>query len=150
MNEPEHLAACRRCAAERVWHPDHPDLDKVHIRFDWEIQLRAGDPLIFHLRVAREGRESVTRFALDLTKLQEADLERLHDFLLRQYSGVRDDYAFARSLTWLLTTSLRQRGTALDQIDAKVREILLTRERLATLCTPPQITEFSFPWIGRP
>jgi hypothetical protein len=119
-----------RCAdcepiAERGLASDRPARDRVEVNFDWEVPAHANDPLTFLLTVRRGTRRSEVRFQIDLQKPAEADLQRLHEFLVHQHSGVRDDYIFGRGLTMLLTLSLQQQGIAVEQVDNMVRNLLL-------------------------
>jgi hypothetical protein len=107
--------------------PDLADIDGVGIHFDRIVPTHINEPLTFLLDIKCGNRRSSIRFSIGLTRFAGADLQRLHDFLAQRHSGVRDDYTFARSLAWLLTLSMRQQGETTEQIDARVRELLLTR-----------------------
>jgi hypothetical protein len=78
--------------AERGLDPDLSDIDQVQIHFAWEVPSRADEAIIFILDIRRDTRESVTRFALDLTKLETANLQRLHDLLATRQKGYRLAY----------------------------------------------------------
>jgi hypothetical protein len=110
--EPEH-------AAERIF----GSLRTVTIEFDWEVPASAGDPIVFRVRISREGRESSIRFTIDLNRLQTDDLQALHDLL----AYPPRDYWLARAVAWLVDASLRQQQPhwSDEQRNQKVREVLL-------------------------
>jgi hypothetical protein len=133
MIEPEgQLEACclsaesELAAAEQLARPSRAGSREVKIEFDWQIPVRADSRITFQVRISRQGQHSAIDFAIELGKLVEADLGRLHDLLLARPKG----YWLTRELTWLLTVSLRQQEPSWNEEDrhAKVRELLLAGE----------------------
>jgi hypothetical protein len=120
MNEAEQLKAGPRRTADQV------NVDDVDIHFDWLVPTNINEAITFALDIQRGTRTSSVRFQIDLSRLAEADLERLHAFLPLQHSGVRDDYTFTGSLTWLLDLSWQQSSTmSLPERQVAVRQTLL-------------------------
>ena len=127
----EELAAARwraerklKAAAEHVFGSSQQgDSEVVSIAFDWEVPSQARAPIMFRVRINRLGRESSVRFAIDLDRLQTDDLQTLHDLLAYPPKG----YWLARSITWLIDTSLRQQQPhwSTEHRNRKVRELLL-------------------------
>jgi hypothetical protein len=112
-------------ATQRVSGPPRSDPDQVSIQLDWEVPPHARAPIVFRVRVSREGRESSIRFAIDLDRLQAVDLQTLHDLLAYPPRG----YWLARGIAWLIDTSLRQGQPhlSLPARRAEVRNLLLLR-----------------------
>ena len=115
-------------------HPQHaergsgaPPHDSVGLGFDWEVPAAVGEPITFLADIARGDQVSSIRFQLDVNKLQNNELERLHDFLARYHARVTTHYELAWHLSWLVETWLTQAQPELSPEDrhAKVREMLL-------------------------
>jgi hypothetical protein len=102
---------------------DHPDLDEIRVLFDWLVPSRANEPPTFILDIKRGNRESLVHFQVDLQKLAEADLQRIHDLLTERPKGYRLTYEIA----WLLGLSLEQEmpSSNPEARQQKVRELLL-------------------------
>ena len=127
---PEALEHCRRttgtalsAGAKCVSRAPRTDSNQVAVEFAWEVPLEARAPIIFQVRISREGRESSIRFTIDLNRLQTDDLQALHDLL----AYPPRDYWLARAVAWLVDASLRQQQPhwSDEQRNQKVREVLL-------------------------
>jgi hypothetical protein len=130
IEKKQQLEVCRQQAAleaatARLFGLSRSEADQVKIEFDWQIPGRVDSPITFQVCISRRGQHSAISFAIDLSKLTGSDLQQLHDFLVQQHAGLGNGYTVTRSVVWLLSLSLRQQGTAADQIDALVRNLLL-------------------------
>jgi hypothetical protein len=106
--------------------PPRSDSDKVGISFDWEIPRKPSD-IVFQVRVERGSRHSAIDFAIDLRRMRGAELEKLHDILVKRHAGLDDGYELTRAITWLLTISLQQQQPSWsdEQREIQVRQLLL-------------------------
>jgi hypothetical protein len=119
-----HAQAALEAAAKRVFgSPPQRESDQVRITFDWEAPQQARTPIVFQVHVSRLGQKSSIRCAIDLDRLQTDDLQTLHDFLAFPPKG----YWLARSVAWLIDTSLRQHQPrwSAEHRCREVRELLL-------------------------
>jgi hypothetical protein len=104
-----------------------PPHDSVGSVLTGKFLLPSVIPLPFLADIARGDQVSSIRFQLDPNKLQNNELERLHDFLARYHARVTTHYELAWHLSWLVETWLTQAQPELSPEDrhAKVREMLL-------------------------
>jgi hypothetical protein len=119
----QHAEAALDAAPEHVSGSLRTDADQVAIELNWEVPSEAGAPIVFQVRISRNGRESSIRFAIDLNQLQTDDLQILHDLLAYPPKS----YWLARAVAWLVDTSLRQQQPHWndEQRNQKAREMLL-------------------------
>jgi hypothetical protein len=75
--------AALEAAAEKLLAPDRTGADRVEAHFDWLVPSSADEAITFILDIKRGNRRSSVLFPVDLARLEGADLEQLHDFLLR-------------------------------------------------------------------
>ena len=101
-------------------------VDEVDLYFDWRPSIENGQ-FLFQTRIMRGALASRIDFELDLTKLREAELQQLADFLSRRHSGLTSGYEVTRKIVWLLDLSLQQAQPSLSKAlrDITVRELLL-------------------------
>jgi hypothetical protein len=118
MKESEQLEACRQRAAERI------DAGKVRISFDWRPTI-TDQRISFLCSIIRGGNQSSTEFVVDLARLDPGELERLHEILSRRQAGIDGSREIVQATSWLLTLSLAQQGVATENINIRVRELLL-------------------------
>jgi hypothetical protein len=103
--------------------------DQVAVTFDWQPVVTDGRAR-FHLTLQRKDRRSNVTFAINLNRLTESELERLHHFLVRRHLNATTHEEMATALCWLIDCSLRQTEPALNatERDVRLRRLLLCRE----------------------
>jgi len=102
------------------------ELGKVEVHFDWRPAAENGC-VIFAADLIRGKERSAIKFEINLLKLTDAQLTRLHIFLERRQAGLTTHGEMARILCCLLDCSLTQAQPGSDKSlrDSKVRELLL-------------------------
>jgi hypothetical protein len=105
------------------------ELDTVQVHFDWHT-LHDGC-VTFVVDIVRGKERSAIRFQINLLKLTEAELPRLHIFLRRRHSGLTTPYEMAHTLCWLIDCALFQAhpGWSKSFRDAEVRKLLLCKPK---------------------
>jgi hypothetical protein len=106
------------------------ELNTVRVHFDWHPEARDGC-VTFGADIIRGKERSAARFQINLLKLTEAELTRLHIFLERRHAGLTTPYEMARILCWLVDCALFQAHPDWSKAlrEEKTRELLLCKTR---------------------
>jgi hypothetical protein len=83
--------------------------DQVHIQFDWATEIQDGH-VTFQVGLRRGERHNAFDVRIDLSRLQEPELERLQTILVRRQSQLSDGPEIAATIRWLLELALIQQG----------------------------------------